>query len=74
MRAYNDPAYRRYAALVRRTRPLCHICGLPGADTADHITPTRRGGTNTPTNLAPAHFKCNSSKGARTRIRVNKGY
>lgn len=44
---------------------VCHICGKPGADTADHILPKAL----YPElmweidNARPAHRKCNSSRG-----------
>lgn len=49
---------------ILATNPHCAICGQPGADTIDHIIPIAHGGTNTPTNLQPAHRWCNGSKGA----------
>lgn len=47
----------------------CHLCKLPVAfeDMAlDHVVPLAQGGQNCAENLAPAHKKCNSAKGART--------
>jgi 5-methylcytosine-specific restriction endonuclease McrA len=41
------------------------ICGQPGADTVDHITPISAGGTDDPANLSAAHKRCNLAKGAR---------
>ncbi|MGP5928896.1 HNH endonuclease [Corynebacterium glyciniphilum] len=43
---------------------ICHLCGMPGADTADHIIPRSLGGTDDLDNLMPAHKRCNSSRGA----------
>lgn len=57
-----------------RVDDTCHICGHPGSDVLDHITPKARGGTDDPTNLAPAHHnnecptcghRCNREKGAK---------
>lgn len=42
----------------------CHICGRPGADTADHLVPVKYGGANTLENCRPAHRRCNSRRGA----------
>lgn len=39
----------------------CHWCGAP-ADTADHLTPKAKGGTDHPDNLVPACRSCNSSR------------
>lgn len=40
----------------------CHLCGLPGATTADHVVPWAHGGINAVDNLEPAHQACNSSR------------
>ena len=57
-----------------RLDDTCHICGHPGSDVLDHILPKARGGTDHPSNLAPAHHnnpcpdcgnKCNRIKGDR---------
>lgn len=38
----------------------CHLCGGPGATTADHLVPWSHGGRNELDNLEPAHGGCNS--------------
>lgn len=43
---------------------ICHLCGLPGATTADHVIPWVHGGRNELENLEPAHQGCNSVRGA----------
>lgn len=57
---------RRRLALVRLVLQLkgrtCHLCGLPGATTADHVVPWSHGGPNVVDNLEPAHQSCNSSR------------
>lgn len=51
----------RLVALVLRVKGRrCHLCGLPGATTADHLVPHAHGGPNTLDNLEPAHQGCNS--------------
>lgn len=45
---------------------ICRLCGLDGADTADHIVARSKGGD--PYDIAngrPAHLSCNSSRGNR---------
>lgn len=44
----------------------CHLCGGPGATTADHVIPRQLGGDNSLENLRPAHLSCNSSRGSMT--------
>lgn len=46
----------------------CAYCGrwLTGRMGVDHITPTSRGGLDTPDNMAPCCAECNSSKGQNT--------
>ena len=51
------------AKVLRRDQGYCYLCGLPGADTVDHIEPRARGGTDALTNLAAAHAHCNGVKG-----------
>lgn len=63
---------RRRMGLVRLVLQLkgrrCHLCGLPGATTADHLIPHSHGGPNTLDNLEPAHQGCNSARGARPLV------
>jgi len=54
--------------VLARDGMVCGICGgsIPEGDLhIDHIFPVARGGTDDPTNLQPAHSRCNISKGAR---------
>ena len=47
--------------------PACQLCGMPGADSVDHILPK----VHYPelvwelSNMQPAHQDCNKAKGAR---------
>lgn len=59
---------------ILATTDTCWICGHPGADAIDHKTALANGGTEHPTNLAPAHHdtpcptcdtKCNRVKSDR---------
>lgn len=45
---------------------VCHLCGKPGADSADHVIPYAEGGGDDVANLRPAHKACNSKRGTRS--------
>lgn len=55
---------RKRLALVRLVLAhkgrTCHLCGLPGATSADHVIPWAHGGRNVLANLEPVHCSCNS--------------
>ncbi len=64
MRAWGGRAATALARLCIETYgTTCHLCTYPGADTADHVIPRSKGGTNAITNLRPAHGACNSARG-----------
>jgi 5-methylcytosine-specific restriction endonuclease McrA len=44
---------------------VCWLCGRDGADSADHVLPRSRGGSDALENLRPAHRACNSARGNR---------
>ncbi|WP_168200350.1 HNH endonuclease [Protaetiibacter larvae] len=45
----------------------CHLCGLPGANSADHVIPIAEGGAvYNLLNLGPAHRRCNYARGKRS--------
>jgi 5-methylcytosine-specific restriction endonuclease McrA len=62
---------RRAQEYTRRTLEnkgtTCYLCGLPGADSADHELPRKLYPELTwdLDNLRPAHGSCNSSKGKK---------
>lgn len=54
------PWQRLKARIIRRDGGICHLCGQPGADTADHLQPVVHGGpVYDESNLAAAHQRCN---------------
>lgn len=59
------PWQRLKRRIIRRDGGICHLCGKPGADTADHLIPHALGGTMAPSNLKAAHVACNRKRGAR---------
>jgi 5-methylcytosine-specific restriction endonuclease McrA len=66
---YNSRTYKTNRRIVLAGYPSCAICGLPGADSVDHIIPVSRGGHDGLDNLRPAHSKCNGQRGNRMRTR-----
>ena len=61
---YASNEYKKAAAAIKATATHCHLCGQAFQNrneiTADHL---RAGDPTSP--LAPAHRKCNSSRGNR---------
>lgn len=64
------PWRRTVARVIRRDGGICHICGRPDADSADHIVPRSQGGPDTMDNLRAVHHKvaphCNMIRGDRS--------
>lgn len=56
-------AQRLTALCLAAKGTRCHLCDQDGADTADHIVPRSKGGTDGLDNLAPAHGSCNYARG-----------
>lgn len=52
----------------------CWLCGTPGADSADHVIPRSKGGTDKQTNLRPAHRQCNSARNNRDPFRPDPAH
>lgn len=55
-------ATRTTAAVLATQGTVCWLCGKSGADSADHVVPRSRGGTDHPDQLRPAHHECNSRR------------
>lgn len=51
------------AATLAAKGTVCHLCGLAGSTTADHVVPRSLGGADAVDNLEPAHRACNSARG-----------
>ena len=55
--------------IIARDRGICYICGQPGANTADHVTPVSQGGGHGDANLRAAHSEpCHADKTERERL------
>jgi len=52
--------------ILRRDGGICHLCGRPGADTADHLIPWSVSHDDSSSNLAAAHQSCNQLRGDRS--------
>lgn len=60
-RSYGKQAWRKLAAsIIIRDQGICHLCGLPGADTVHHVIDKRHGGTDHPDNLRAIHRSCHN--------------
>ena len=63
------PWARRRDQILRRDGGICHICGRPGADSADHLIPWAVTQDDRPSNLAAVHHNvwpnCNRIRGDR---------
>lgn len=68
-RLTSQSGYRKLRAeVLARDGGICHICELPGADTADHVTPATWDGESTHANLKAAHRSCNRRKSDHVSI------
>lgn len=58
---------RPFTQLVLETYgTTCWLCGFPGANSVDHVIPRSKGGAlYDVANAAPAHRRCNYSRGDR---------
>lgn len=50
------------ARVLEQAGGRCAICGQPGADEVDHITPKHMGGNDQPSNLRAVHKVCHRAK------------
>lgn len=49
--------------VIARDHGICYVCGLPGADQADHVVPISRGGAHHPANMRAIHkAPCHADK------------
>jgi 5-methylcytosine-specific restriction endonuclease McrA len=48
--------------VIARDRGICHWCGHPGADEADHVVELADGGADELDNMRAIHHDCNLEK------------
>lgn len=54
---------KRAQFILDRDDTICHVCGYPGADQADHVVPLAEGGLDTVENMAAIHSEpCHREK------------
>lgn len=57
---------QRAARILTRHNSICHVCGQPGANQADHVIPLAHGGADTEHNMRPIHAEpCHRTKTAQ---------
>jgi len=69
------PWSRIVKRVLHRDGGICHLCGQPGADSADHLVPYSLGGARYDlSNLAAAHHNvwphCNRVRGNRSIVQA----
>ena len=69
------PWARTVSRVLRTKGTVCHLCGVSGSTSADHVVPVAFGGTNELANLEPCHPRFNTLRGtlsvgeARAKLR-----
>jgi len=71
MKRWTGRAVTKLRAEILADDDVCHLVRDGGADTLDHVVPrsVRPELTWDVDNLRPAHLRCNSRRGNRTRFR-----
>ena len=67
-RRVNTRAIRERNRRILAASDLCHVCGEPGADAVDHVTPIAQGGPDADWNLRPIHHRTPNSQGIRCNL------
>ena len=60
---------KRAAFVLRKHDTVCHVCGYPGGNEADHVVPLAEGGADTVANMRPIHHDCHVAKTAEEASR-----
>jgi 5-methylcytosine-specific restriction endonuclease McrA len=65
---------RIVATVVARDGGRCHLCGMTGATSADHVVALADGGSNSLSNLRCVHRVCNYAKNAKRTNRLRRDW
>lgn len=61
----------RTRRIIDRDNGICHVCGEPGANQADHKVPLSEGGPDTDANMGAIHARpCHAEKTQREAARA----
>lgn len=62
---------KRAKHVLNKHDTICHVCGQPGANQADHVVPLAEGGADTEENMRPIHDDpCHREKTAAEAARA----
>jgi 5-methylcytosine-specific restriction protein A len=62
---------KRAKYVLEKHDTICHVCGHPGSNQADHVIPLAEGGADTTTNMRPIHdVPCHRDKTAAEAARA----
>ena len=54
---------KRSKYILQKYDTICHVCGHPGSNEADHVVPLAEGGADTTANMRPIHSDpCHKAK------------
>ncbi|MGB1583352.1 MAG: HNH endonuclease [Solirubrobacterales bacterium] len=60
---------KRSRFILARDKTICHVCGQPGADQADHVIALIHGGADSIANMAAIHANpCHAEKTQREAL------
>ena len=64
---------QRAQRVIRRDNGICHVCGQPGADQADHVVPLSEGGADGEDQMraiheTPCHERKTQAEALRARM------
>lgn len=65
----------RARRVITRDGTICHVCGIAGANQADHVIPVAEGGADDESNMRaihgiPCHAEKSAAESARARSRT----